>query len=110
MEIIRLINRIDNQVESKHTQELLLDLGDAEKASKRIEATECKIHESVSRLQELLDDPSTVEFLLGNLSVISESFESVYLNTEITLDKLKENSIGNEELYLYINKLIEKKK
>ncbi len=109
MEILKLINRIDNQVESKNTQELLLDLGNVEKANERIASTQAKLKESVARLQELLDERDSVEFFESNLNVISESFASVYLNTDISIDTLKQNSIGKEELYLYLDKISKQK-
>ncbi len=107
--ILKLLNRIDNNIETKNTQELLIDLGNSEKASKRIEVTKEKLNDYIEELQSLLDEKENVDYIENNLSIFSNLLESVFYNTSINLDKLKENSIGREELYKYLDKIISKK-
>lgn len=108
--ILKLLNRIDNHVQSKNTQELLLDLGDSKRAKDRRDSMREKLEKEVKQLQELLDDKDNIDFIEEHYKVLSESFKSVFMNTDISLDKLKENAIGKEELYKYIEGLINKKK
>lgn len=107
--ILKLLNRIDTHIESKNTQELLLDLGNSEKANERIKRANEKLASEVAELQELLDDSENLTFIEEHFDILSESFKSVYLNTDISLEKLKQNAIGKEGLYLWIEKLIQKK-
>ncbi len=107
--IFKLLNRIDTHLESKNTQELILDLDNSEKATQRAKEAKEKLRLEVEELQSLIDDPSNVDFIVENYKILSESFESVYFNTDISLEQLKNNLIGKEELYKYISNLIQRK-
>ncbi len=107
--ILKLFNRIDIHLQSKNTQEIILDLGDSEKAVERMEATNIKLKEELKQLQEWLDDPASAEYISENLDVFTETFDSVYFAVELDLTKLKANAVGKQELYLHIQKIMAEK-
>ncbi len=108
--ILKLFNRIDIHLQSKNTQELILDLGESSKAVERMAATNEKLEAELSQLQEWLDAPESAEYIYENFDVFTETFDSVYLAVDINIDKLMQNSIGKEELYLHLKSLVEEKK
>ncbi len=103
--ILKLFNRIDIHLQSKNTQELILDLGESEKAVEKMEQTNIKLQEELKELQEWLDDPASAEYISENLDVFTETFDSVYFSTDINIDKLFSNAAGKEELYLHLQKI-----
>ncbi len=107
--ILKLFNRIDIHLQSKNTQEIILDLGESEKAKERMAATQIKLDEEIKQLQEWLDDPESAEYISENLDVFTETFDSIYLALDLNIDKLKANAVGKEELYLHLQKLIAEK-
>ncbi len=108
--IIKLFNRIDIHLQSKNTQELILDLGESDKAVTRMEETNAKLNEELKELQEWLDDPASAEYISENLDVFTETFDSVYFATDISIEKLLTNSTGKDELYAHLKKIVEEKK
>ncbi len=107
--ILKLFNRIDIHLQSKNTQELILDLEDSEKAKERMAATQIKLDDEIKQLQEWLDDPESAEYISENLDVFTETFDAIYLALDLNIDKLKANAVGKEELYLHLQKLMAEK-
>ncbi len=108
--ILKLFNRIDIHLQSKNTQELILDIDDhSEKAKERMEATQIKLDDEIRQLQEWLDDPESVEYISENLDVFTETFDSIYFALDLNLDKLKARAVGREELYLHLQKIMAEK-
>ncbi len=107
--ILKLFNRIDIHLQSKNTQELILDLGESTKAEERMASTNEKLNAELAQLQEWLDAPESAEYIYENFDVFTETFDSVYLSVDINIEKLLQNSVGKEELYLHLKKLIEEK-
>ncbi len=108
--ILKLFNRIDIHLQSKNTQELILDLGESEKAVEKMEQTNLKLQEEIKELQEWLDDPASAEYISENLDVFTETFDSVYFAVDVNIDKLISNAAGKEELYLHLKKIEAEKK
>ncbi len=108
--ILKLFNRIDRHLQSKNTQELILDLGDSTKAVEKLEVVDHQLQEELIELQEWLDTPEAVSYIQENFETFTETFDSVYFHNDIDLEKLKSNSAGKEELYNHIIKIIEEKK
>ncbi len=107
--ILKLFNRIDRHQQSKDTQELILDLGDSDKAREKLEVVDHKLQEELKELQTWLDTTEAVEYIHENFETFTETFDSVYFHNDLDLTKLKDNSRGKEELYKHILKIIEEK-
>ncbi len=107
--ILKLFNRIDIHLQSRNTQELILDLGESNKAIEKMEQTNLKLEEELKELQAWLDDPASAEYISENLDVFTETFDSVYFATDVNINKLIANSAGKEELYLHLKKIEEEK-
>lgn len=107
--ILKLFNRIDMHLQSKNTQELILDLGDSAKAEGKMEETTRKLDDEIKELQEWLDTPEAADYIDENFEVFSETFDSMYSSLDIDLTKLKANSVGKEDLYKHIQKIMNEK-
>lgn len=107
--ILKLFNRIDMHLQSRNTQELILDLGDSKKAEGKMEETTRKLDDEIKELQEWLDSPEASEYIYENFEVFSETFDSMYSALDIDLTKLKANSVGKESLYKHIQKIMDEK-
>ncbi len=106
LKISKLIYKLSDHIESNQTQELLLEVkGISDGTTAKTEELKAAIAEEMAELQTLLDDKDNIDYIAENLLTSSVSFELLYNNSDINIDKLIKNSAGKEELYKYLTNL-----
>ncbi len=111
-EIRKLIDKIDSRLESKKTQEVLLDITEnSTKVNERKNIIEEKLKNDIEKLQELVNRPEATDFFIEHYDSIFFQLEFVFMKTNLSLDKLRDNALKkDEDLYKKLIKIINEKR